>query len=424
MSARQSPSHRPAMTHDARPPQRVPGAHLGPSQQRWPAKNLGTAGEAIAHTVGIGTVPHVPPNRPERRAPDMTSKPASKKKTDKPKIALSPTLKTVPAVDGVDDLLRLHHQHGLIPLNPESTTEYRLHQLRDLLSRHQVSTFELATNPAAVISALTGVDRSDLTKYHPSEVAERLHAYRNLALAVAVLAASTVAVTSAATHPDAVYAHTVKLARRSFLTRRPLADDEIVLCRVAAHLAALEDPRDHTATIYTLIDAGLVPGETTHFKIDDLDEPELPRLLLAAGNAQVASRFLELDPFTTVILSRHVDHALRAGHSPNTPLTYKPRAPKSADKQQHQPGSISATASAQRIIDRFIGHLGLPTGDITASSITQWRVAHTIATQGVQAALAISGRTNLEAMFRALGTHPTHVTSPTDDDYESFAAAV
>lgn len=270
-----------------------------------------------------------------------------------------------------------------------------------------------------MLSILSGIPQGQLTQYHATEAANRVHSYRNPALAVAALASSTIGVPSHATHPDTVYAHAIQLARRSTLMRRPLEDDEIVLSRVAAHLAARENLRDHAATIYTLTAAGLVPGETTHVTIDDADDPEMPQLLLAAGNAHIASRFIALDPFATHTLGRHFQQALRAGHDLKAPLTYTPRVRKKGEK--HQPGSVFATASAQRIIDRFLQQLRLPTGDITASSVTQWRVACTLKSEGPKAALEVSGRTNMEAMFRALGaTRSQPDQRPVDD--VSFAA--
>jgi hypothetical protein len=65
----------------------------------------------------------------------------------------------------------------------------------------------------------------------------------------------------------------------------------------------------------------------------------------------------------------------------------------------------------------------LPTGDITATSLTQWRCATVLATEGIQAALAVSGRHSVESMFRALGVSGAKPDAEPDDDGESFAAA-
>lgn len=349
----------------------------------------------------------------------MTAKPTTKK-TKTPKVALSESLRTISATEGIDQLRRLHQAYGVIPTTATDAIEPALDELEVVLRRNDVTALDLAARPGPTLSILSGIPQGQLTQYHATYDANRVHAYRNLALAVAALAASTIAVASPATHPETVYAHAIRLARRSTQMRRPFEDDEIVLSRVAAHLAARENPRDHAATIYTLTDAGLVPGETTHVSIDDADDAEMPQLLLAAGNAHIAARFIDLDPFATHTLGRHIQHALRAGHDPKAPLTYTPRVRKTGPK--HQPGSVSATASAQRIIDRFLEQLRLPTGDITASSITQWRVASLLESQGVDAALAMSGRSNKDAMFRALGTTRTQPDQRPVDDV-SFAAA-
>ncbi|WP_028650211.1 hypothetical protein [Nocardioides halotolerans] len=336
------------------------------------------------------------------------------------KITLSPTLEQVAASEGIDKLRELQRAYGIIPAAAVPDIEPRLDRLETLLRENAVTAGELATNQPRFLSMLTGVPLKDVTGYHATEVAEELHAYRNLALAVAALAASTINVDSEATSPKAVYTHATKLALRSIYSFRPCAHDEIVLLRVAAHLAAIKDPRDHAATVYTLLDAGQVPGETTHVTIEDYDDPEMPQLVLAAGNRHLEPRFLTLDQFATHTLGRHLEHALRAGYSRSAPLTYRPRVRK--DAESHAPGSTSAIASAQRIIDRLIQQLGLPTVDITASSITQWRVATTLATRGAEAAWQLSGRSKVEGMYRALGgAYRTTPTARPDDHGISFA---
>jgi hypothetical protein len=214
---------------------------------------------------------------------------------------------------------------GLTPAPAAGGLNELLTGLEQVLVRTNINTLELAANAGPTLSVLTGVPAANLTDYHRTEVADRLHAYRNLALATAALAASTIEVTSTATAPSAIYTHAIQLRRRSIQLRRPLADDEIVLCRVAAYLASRVDPCDHAASIGSLLVAGLAPCETTQVRIDDFDNPAAPTILLAAGNAQLEARYIELDKFASHILGRHMQQALRAGRSPETPLTYRPR---------------------------------------------------------------------------------------------------
>ncbi|WP_210503025.1 site-specific integrase [Nocardioides xinjiangensis] len=322
---------------------------------------------------------------------------------------------------GIERLRALNDEIGLIPQPAAAGIDALLADLEELFVEHQITTLELAANGARVLGIAAGIEDTAVSRYHATEVAERLHAYRNLMVAIAALAASTIETSSPGTDPATVYAHAVRLTRRTVQVRRAFADDEVVLFRVAAYLAATSDPRHHTAAVYTLLDAGLVPGETTAVRIDDSDDAEQPTELLAAGNAHLKSRFVHLDPFTRFVLSRHLQHALRAGFDPTTPLLYTPQ---NRGKDTHQPGSPSATASAQRCIDRFIAQLGLPTGDITASSITQWRVGATLLSHGSDTAWALSGRSSKEAMWRALGATRPRTTIRPDDDGESFAAAI
>lgn len=350
----------------------------------------------------------------------MTSKPTPSTSKKTGRADLSQALQTVPAIDGIHKLRELHHDFGIIPSTAYGRIAASLDRIETVLREQAITTLELAKDPSTVLSILTGVPRTEISRYHSTEVSDRLHTDRNLLLAVTVLAASTIAASSPCTSPQAVYSNSVKLTRRTVHHRRPCTDDEIVLFRVASHLAAQADPRHQTATIYTYLEAGAVPAETTHVTIADHDDPENPRMLRAAGNQQqLAGRDLPLDTFANHLIARHITHALRAGHDPNTPMTYTPRVRE--NKPKHQSGSNSATASAQRTIDRFFIDLRLPTGDITASSITQWRVATTLNAHGIEAAWTISGRTRLESMYRALGTFAPPTQAPSDEGV-SFAA--
>ena len=345
----------------------------------------------------------------------MDNQSTAKKNQNNQKVTLSRTLDTVPAVEGVEALLALHRAYTIVPAVAAENILPALDELGTVLSKEALTTSELAGNPCTVLSILTGLSGGKITEYHRTDVAEPLHTYRNLGLAVAALAAATIREDSAGTEPATVYSHAVRLQRRSTRTRRPAAHDEIVLFRVAAHLAARTDPRDHATGIYTLSDAGQAPGETTHVTIKDFDDPEMPQFVLAAGNGHLAARFVPLDPWTSHTLGRHLEHARRAGHSASAPLTYR--------GWKHQPGSQSATVSAHQALDRFLAPLRLPTGDLTVGSISQWRVANVLETQGVDAAVEISGRKNAAAMFRALGERTDKATTERpDDDGISFAA--
>jgi integrase len=336
-------------------------------------------------------------------------------KTKNQPIELSPVLDTIPAHVGIEELRLLNERFGIIPTVALDILS-ELDRLAGLFERENLTVLDLVKRQASVLQMATGVAASAVTRHHPSAVAEKLHTARNLIVAAAAAAVATIATDSPHTSPAAVYANSIQLARRSHHVRRPFADDEIVLCRVAAHLVARVDPRDHAATTYVLIESGLVPGETTKVCIEDFDEPELPQLVLAPGNAHLKPRFVELDQFTSHTLGRHLEHAHRAGRKTNAPLVYKGRG--------HEPGSSSAIASAQRKIDRFLEQLGLPTGDITASSITQWRIATVLRTQGSGAAHALSGRTWLEQMYRGLGECGTATKSARpDDDGVTFSFA-
>lgn len=157
--------------------------------------------------------------------------------------------------------------------------------------------------------------------------------------------------------------------------------------------------------MYTLVDAGCVPGETTSVTVADFDEPDAPTLLQAPGNSRLLDRLLPLDPFASGVL-RVLALSAAAARS-TTPLTYAPRS--------NAPGSHAATASAQRILDRMLKDLGPAGTDLTASSIQLWRV-HQLYCVNEQEALRVSGRHRKDYMIESLFRGAQALIQTTDND--------
>jgi hypothetical protein len=269
---------------------------------------------------------------------------------------------------------------------------------------------ELVTEQTLLLKALTGVEKPQ--QFQRAEIAERLHTFRNMMLTLATAA-------TGAFHgdPAGLYQRMVKLAPRTHAVRRPLVDDEILLARVVIHLESSAQPRSTRAAVYTLVESGMTPGETTHVSLDDTDDYEMPQMVLAAGNAHLQSRFLPLDRFNTVVLGRFTEAAHRAGIATAQPLTYQGR--------KHAPGSSAATASAQGIIDRLLKEVGLFNDDVSATSLRLWRLATTLSQANVKAAQELGGygetRDDEDRLWRALGhLEKPKVDEDDDEEPESF----
>ncbi|MGZ6131996.1 MAG: hypothetical protein ACXWLF_08225 [Myxococcaceae bacterium] len=272
------------------------------------------------------------------------------------------------------------------------------------------SAAQLVTQQTHLLKALTGVDQP--LQFHKSATAERLHSYRNLMLTLATAA-------TGAFHgdPTGLYERMVKLTPRTHALRRPCTDDEILLLRTVIYLDGRARPRSLRPAVYTLVEAGMTPGETTHVSLNDHDDHEMPQMVLAAGNAHLQPRFLPLDGFNTVVLGRFTEAAHRAGHAATKPLTYEGR--------KHDPGTSQATASAQGVLDRLLKEIGLFNADTSATSIRLWRLATTHATQDVKAAQELGGyggkKEDQERLWRTLGfLQKPQAPDDSDDEDESF----
>lgn len=330
----------------------------------------------------------------------------------RPKTTLSPVLRTVTIADAVAEFRTLDARSDLVPAPARPAVEVLLNQIA---AAGLANAAQLVADQTHLLQILTGVDRAAVRSHQPTEVAERLHTSRNVIIAVAAVAAASVGA-----DPAGVYDNSVTLLRRTMSPRRPLTDDEVLLARVAVRLHSIADPRSATAGVYSLVEAGMVPGETTLVTLSDFsdcDGHEVSSHVLAPGNGHLASRFLPLDSYTRHVLGRLVNAATLAQVDAAKPLLYTPRDAKNL------PGSPVATASAQGVLDRLLKSVGLFQDDTTASSIYLWRVQSTYLAAGVDAALEISGRSTASQMFQSLGQHRTKQEQVNPDEGFSFESA-
>ena len=129
----------------------------------------------------------------------------------------------------------------------------------------------------------------------------------------------------------------------------------------------------------------------------------------------LAPRFIPLDGFAQALLGRLARDAHKRGKHDSQPLTYSPRSGK--------PTANAGTASAQGVMDRMLAELGLANSDVTASSITQWRIHDVYVTTDVKSALEFSGRRTTKQMEDILfGSRPRRTSLTEAPAITSFAA--
>lgn len=336
----------------------------------------------------------------------------TKSKTTKIR-AMPAALGSMSITEAIAEFLRLDERVGLIQTATKSDVLEALEGLRHTTQRAGIGRADqLVTDHKSLLSTLTGV--AAITQIHNSATAEPLHLFRNLMLAVAAAATG-----SFSGDPRGLYQRMTRLQARTHGHRRPLTDDEVVLLRTMVHLEGSAKAKSVRPAIYALIESGMTPGETTHFSLGDIGgDHENLEMVLAAGNGHIVPRFLPVDAFNASVLGRFTQVARDAGAATNTTLTYTGRV--------NVPGSVQATASSQRIIDRLLDQAGLANTDTTATSIRLWRLVTAYRAYGDTFAQELAGygakRDDVERLWRTLGfMKPPEGTPAVDDADTSFA---
>lgn len=299
----------------------------------------------------------------------------------------------------------LDERVGLIPATAQHDLHAALETIQQTATRLGiVRADQLVTDHKSLLSTLTGV--AAITQFHDSATAEPLHLFRNLLLAIAAAATGTFN-----GDPRGLYQRMTALRARTHSHRRPLTDDEIVLLRTMVHLEGgartAKGPKVRPA-IYALVESGMTPGETTHFSLGDITgDHENVDMVLAAGNGHIEARFLPVDTFNALVLSQLTQFAHETGTARNTTLTYTGRV--------NVPGSVQATASSQRILDRLLDQAGVANTDTTATSIRLWRLEKAYRAQGDAYAQELAGygakQDDVEKLWRTMG----FMCSPTEN---------
>ncbi|MFI2754178.1 hypothetical protein ACGIF2_15760 [Cellulomonas sp. P22] len=273
--------------------------------------------------------------------------------------------------EAMDALQRLHDEYSIIPAHALDTTAQWLDIIRS--SAHAAGATDvgdLLTESSSLISTAAGV--KGVTAFHSDADSAKLHAARNT---LAALAAA--AYVNHRHDPSAAYRDLPLLKMRTNLPRRPLEDDEILLCRIQAlHLLRTGNPTERrNAAAYVAADAGLPPTEATALRTSDLhlDAP----LLTMAPTRGFQARAIPLEPFHTATFALHLQRL------ESTLLAYAPR--------KNTPGSDQAACSMHGVLGRFLKTLGITGADLTAGSVYHWGIRRILDHHGLASALCAVG---------------------------------
>lgn len=293
--------------------------------------------------------------------------------------------------DAIEMLLELDQELGIIPAQSRHATVAAADRLRHKAADiGYVTTRQAIDNATALIAAVTGVQKTEVTQFHTSEQAQALHLYRNILLA-GVLAGSRTTLENKA-DAEQLAKEVPSLRRRTAGFTRANSDDEILLMRMwALTLSEVGGANGRRAAcVYAQCDAGLYPGETTKVSRQHLGLTPGNGLIEAPGlDTGVTSRILPLDEFNIRVIAAFMK---QTDEVPAARLTYRPRT----DIFEYQKAMVSAVG----ILDRQRAAVGLVHTDTTASSITMWRAVHTQLSAGMPAAVEACGRRDEDSYLR------------------------
>lgn len=297
--------------------------------------------------------------------------------------------------DAAAQLLELDAAIEIIPAASRNTLVATIdHLLKRADGLNLLTLRQVLDNSKGLIAAASGVRRAALLQYLTAEDAASAHLHRNVLLAIVLVGSRS---TFNKRDAERLAAEFPVLKQRSTGYTRPYTDDETLLLRAWA-IVLSETGGAHgrrAAAVYAQCDAGLCAGETTRVRAEDLDLTQDDNSLLHAPglNTGVAARVIELNTFNATVMNTFISQVILM---PKDKLTYWARS-----STYDYP---SACVAAIGIIDRQRKAVGLKHGDTTNASVTMWRAQYTEDNEGVDAAVAVSGRTNATNHFGLMRT--------------------
>lgn len=292
-------------------------------------------------------------------------------------------------------LQRLQHEYAVIPAHALANTTQMLRRIRAAADDATLSTVgELLKSSGAIIADVSGV--SNVTAFHTDADSAKLHTARNTLAAL-----TTAAYVDAGHEPGPSYTALPTLKMRTHLSRRPLEDDEVLLCRLhALHLLRTGNPTQRrNGAAYVVADAGLPPTEATALRIADLILDGSQPLLMMAANRTFDDRIISLETFHTTALRQHL--ARLDGEQ----VTYRPRT--------NLPGTNQAAASMHGVLGRILGAVGITGDDLTASCVYTWGLRRILDHNDVSDALLAAGLSSRNAgkLLKLIGRTDDHPTT-------------
>lgn len=289
-----------------------------------------------------------------------------------------------------DRAQRALEAHAVVPATFRDAFQEIAASLMATAEKYEVQTVaKLLADTDVVLSGAAGVPKPKALT--PTTERAVYHQHRNVLTTLVVAAYLHGPRTSTSAQPTPAQLVAPVAQQRTSHPHRPMADDEIVLARTWALVAAHHSQKRYAATVYTVCDAGARLSELPAARHSDLCGDDEPDAFLAGGTPDRNARFLPLGTFHRSVLERTVD----------------PRSHEDALLLAHPRGRASEAgdftgAAATRALSAFTAALGLKHADLVPASAARWRVQHTRDTQGLDAAVEIAG-TSKAAVESELG---------------------
>lgn len=155
----------------------------------------------------------------------------------------------------------------------------------------------------------------------------------------------------------------LRLPPRGARAARPLTDDEITLCRVAAQTFRGRDP-GMRAVAWALAEATAISSEITAIRVRDVETNDQSWRIKLPGTRRHDPRTVALTPWGQQIIAARMDQLRTSRHDEDALLAYGGAAPL---------GGAKAQASVCNALRQILDAAGLRERDIRPGSVRNWR---------------------------------------------------
>jgi len=156
----------------------------------------------------------------------------------------------------------------------------------------------------------------------------------------------------------------LSLPPRTSRAARPLTDAEVSLCRAATRLGVTGSASLQRAVAWALGEATAITSEISQIRIQDLDDPDVPRWVHLPGTRRADPRLGELTDWGATIVARQVALLRERKLPSSTLLTYRGSG---------EPGQQVAQAAVCNAIAAVLTSAGLGgEPDVRPASVRNW----------------------------------------------------